>query len=76
VYNPSHFCFLHAAADETTVIPDPEERSTLLVTCECCGAEFEAKRTSRRYCSSRCRMAAYQARQRTVDAEPRLCGRI
>jgi hypothetical protein len=32
-------------------------------TCAHCGANFEAKRTTARYCSTRCRVAAHRAKQ-------------
>jgi predicted nucleic acid-binding Zn ribbon protein len=34
--------------------------------CECCAGPFVASRISQRFCSTRCRMAAWRERQRAV----------
>jgi predicted nucleic acid-binding Zn ribbon protein len=75
MYNPSHVCAVHAKAAKTAERHPPVERVARLAACTHCGAEFEARKASRRYCSDRCRMAAYQARRRAADLEQHLTGR-
>ncbi len=71
IYNPSRFCGLHAAPDRSGARRKPL-RPLRRSKCEHCGTEFETTNPVRKYCSDRCRMAAFAARQRTPDgARPR-----
>lgn len=76
MYNPSHLCAVHAARAETAEVHAPVDHVARLVACEYCGVEVEARKASRKYCSDRCRMAAYQARQRGGDAGQRTSARV
>ncbi len=66
IYNPTRFCGLHAAPDRTSARRKPL-RPLRRCECEHCGAEFETTNPVRKYCSDRCRMAAFAFRQRTVE---------
>jgi hypothetical protein len=70
MYNPSRFCGLHSAPDRSSVRRKPL-RPLRQCACEHCGAEFETTNPVRKYCSDRCRMAAFAFRQRTVGGRPR-----
>jgi hypothetical protein len=66
-YNPSSCCALHeqqhvVRRHQRTTRPS-EER-----VCPQCGCEFETTNPQRRFCSDRCRMAAFQRRRRTAGA--------
>jgi len=63
VYNPSRFCGLHATPDRSRGRRKPA-RALRRCACEHCGAEFETSNPVRKYCSDRCRMAAFATRQR------------
>jgi hypothetical protein len=67
-YNPSSFCTLHERG-----LPQPRRvrRHAAELACENCGASFEAARETQRYCSDRCRMAAFARRTRSVGANGR-----
>lgn len=67
IYNPSRFCGLHAAPDRTTSRRKPL-RPVRQCACEHCGTGFETTNPVRKYCSDRCRMAAFAARQRNVTS--------
>ena len=62
-YNPSSFCALHECA-----VRRPRRASQPIVerTCEHCAAAFETANLHRRYCSDRCRMAAFARRKRAA----------
>jgi hypothetical protein len=70
IYNPSRFCGLHSAPDRSSVRRKPL-RPLRQCACEHCGAEFETTNPVRKYCSDRCRMAAFACRQRTIGGRPR-----
>jgi len=65
-YNPSEFCALHARSDAGG--EHRQRRDAPLITRHCaygpCGCEFTTANTARKYCSDRCRMRAFQERQR------------
>jgi hypothetical protein len=69
-YNPSVYCSLHAK-----LIPLPSERrqrrDVPMMTRTCaytpCGNEFTTANAARKYCSDRCRMRAFQERQRLAQ---------
>lgn len=65
IYNASRFCGLHSAPDRSSVRRKPL-RPVRQCTCEHCGAEFETTNPVRKYCSDRCRMAAFALRQRSL----------
>lgn len=72
VYNPSAYCGAHAELARSK-----RRRGELHplreVACEHCGAAFETQNTHRRYCSDRCRMAAFARRKRAAQrAQARL----
>jgi endogenous inhibitor of DNA gyrase (YacG/DUF329 family) len=62
VYNPARFCAAHLQQAR------PRRRQISLVphevSCESCGTPFETSNPRRRYCSDRCRMAAFARRSR------------
>ena len=63
VYNGSRFCALHGRA----LRPARRARRPLSErTCANCGAAFETANPHRRYCSDRCRMAAFARRKRAA----------
>jgi hypothetical protein len=66
MYNPSRFCGLHSAPDRSAIRRKPL-RPLRQCSCEHCGAEFETTNPVRKYCSDRCRMAAFAFRQRTME---------
>ena len=64
VYNGSRFCALHERARTVRsrcALRPPAER-----TCPNCGVAFESANERRRYCSDRCRMAAFARRKRAA----------
>ena len=70
VYNPTKFCTIHAkfAVSRRRGAPRPVAE----VVCAHCGSEFETTNPARRFCSDRCRMAAFARRKRAaVRAENR-----
>jgi predicted nucleic acid-binding Zn ribbon protein len=72
VYNPSAYCGAHAE-----MARNKRRRGELHpvreVACEHCGTAFETQNTHRRYCSDRCRMAAFARRKRAAQrAQARL----
>ena len=66
IYNPTRFCGLHSAPDRAHARRRPL-RPLRRCECEHCGAEFETTNPVRKYCSDRCRMAAFAFRQRTME---------
>ena len=62
-YNPSSFCALHDRAVRPT---RRTSRPISELACEHCGAAFETANPHRRYCSDRCRMAAFARRKRAA----------
>jgi hypothetical protein len=65
IYNPSRFCGVHSAPDRSSARRKPL-RPLRQCACDHCGAEFETTNPVRKYCSDRCRMAAFAFRQRTI----------
>ena len=72
IYNPSKYCTVHAslaASGRRRGTPRPIRE----VACEQCGTVFETGNQARKYCSDRCRMAAFARRKRAaLRAESRL----
>ncbi len=72
VYNPSKYCTVHAGfalSGRTRSMPRPITE----VACEHCGSTFQTANPARKFCSDRCRMAAFARRKRAaVRAERRL----
>jgi hypothetical protein len=71
-YNPTTCCVVHKSCQST---PRPRSaaspRPDVARACAnaACGRMFEAASPKRRYCSDRCRMAAFQQRRRQAEAE-------
>jgi hypothetical protein len=74
IYNPAKYCTVHeslAASGRRRGTPRPIREAA----CEHCGAVFETGNQARKYCSDRCRMAAFARRKRAaLRAESRLQG--
>ena len=69
IYNPSKYCTVHA-----TIAANGRRRGLSRrvreVACEHCGTQFATSNEARKYCSDRCRMAAFARRKRAaVGAE-------
>jgi len=68
IYNPSAYCGAHAE-----LARNQRRRGELQpmreVACGHCGAAFQTRNTHRRYCSDRCRMAAFARRKRAAQRE-------
>jgi len=66
-YNPSEFCTVHGRSAVATGEPRQRHDAPLL-TRRCayapCSHEFTTANSARKYCSDRCRMRAFQERQR------------
>ena len=66
-YNPSDVCSLHVRS-ASAVTEHRLRRDAPVLTRRCayrpCGHEFTTANTARKYCSDRCRMRAFQERQR------------
>lgn len=63
IYNPARLCAVHVKAQNARRRPALAVRE---VACEQCGLTFESANPHRRYCSDRCRMAAFARRKRTA----------
>lgn len=69
-YNPDPYCSVHghrtatAARSRTTTAARVRN-----LTCENCGAAFTSRSQTARFCSARCRMAAYEAREAAKGEE-------
>jgi hypothetical protein len=70
VYNPSKFCTVHDKLASGRKHPTP--RPVAEVACERCGLVFETANPARKFCSDRCRMAAFARRKRSAVRESRL----
>ena len=66
-YNPSEFCAVHGRS-AVDLGEHRHRRAAPLLTRRCayapCGHEFTTANAARKYCSDRCRMRAFQERQR------------
>lgn len=65
IYNPSKYCTVHAglaASGRRRGMPRPIRE----VACEQCGTVFETSNQARKFCSDRCRMAAFARRKRAA----------
>jgi hypothetical protein len=72
IYNPSVYCGAHAELARSKRRRG-ELHPVREVACEHCGASFKTQNTHRRYCSDRCRMAAFARRKRAAQrAQARL----
>jgi endogenous inhibitor of DNA gyrase (YacG/DUF329 family) len=65
MYNHTSFCSAHV--EEARVRRRRALQVARTVACEHCGAMFETKNTHRKYCSDRCRMAAFARRKRAAE---------
>jgi hypothetical protein len=66
IYNATRFCALHAQNAASGRHRRTEEHPVREVTCAHCGAEFETRNQTRRFCGDRCRMAAFARRKRAA----------
>ena len=69
VYNDSAFCALHdraLAGRPRRALHPARERA-----CDHCGTVFETVNDARRFCSDRCRMAAFARRKRAATRQAR-----
>ena len=71
VYNPSRYCAVHAQLGIGRRRRGVEHR-TVEVACAHCGSQFETANTHRKFCSDRCRMAAFARRKRAALRAERL----
>jgi endogenous inhibitor of DNA gyrase (YacG/DUF329 family) len=67
IYNPAKYCSAHL--EQVQRGRRGATRLALAVDCESCGAGFETRNPRRRYCSDRCRMAAFARRKRAAQRE-------
>jgi hypothetical protein len=66
IYNPTRFCSLH---EQSTALDRRHRARELAIregTCAHCGTAFETLNQARRFCSDRCRMAAFARRKRAA----------
>jgi hypothetical protein len=66
IYNPTRFCTLHAKNAALDRRHRGRELAVREATCAHCGAAFETLNRARRFCSDRCRMAAFARRKRAA----------
>jgi predicted nucleic acid-binding Zn ribbon protein len=64
IYNPSKYCSAHT---QQTQRRRGEIRPILEVACANCGAPFQTGNPKRKFCSDRCRMAAFARRKRAAQ---------
>lgn len=64
IYNPSKYCTVHAALGANG--RRRGLRPIREVACEHCGTVFATGNEARKYCSDRCRMAAFARRKRAA----------
>lgn len=66
VYNPAKYCSAHVQESQSSrrrrLAAVPRE-----VACEHCGSPFATTNEHRKYCSDRCRMAAFARRKRAAE---------
>ena len=65
VYNPSTYCNAHAAIS-ARIQRRGLGNAVRDVACEHCGDVFTTRNRARRFCSDRCRMAAFARRKRAA----------
>jgi endogenous inhibitor of DNA gyrase (YacG/DUF329 family) len=66
IYNPTRFCSLHAQSAALDRRHRSREHAVQEVPCAHCGTTFETPNQARRFCSDRCRMAAFARRKRAA----------
>ena len=66
IYNPATYCSAHAS-EGFSRRRRAGTRAAREVVCEHCGHEFETRNQHRKYCSDRCRMAAFARRKRAAE---------
>jgi len=66
IYNSTNCCALHALSEVRDRRYRALEQAVREVTCAHCGATFETPNQARRFCSDRCRMAAFARRKRAT----------
>jgi hypothetical protein len=69
IYNPCPYCTVHEKASIGLGRRRGEPRPTRECACELCGHAFETSNPARKYCSDRCRMAAFARRKRAAVRE-------
>jgi predicted Zn-ribbon and HTH transcriptional regulator len=64
-YNPQLLCAVHAILDRDAPRSHKRQRELPLFerTCEHCGFVFETGNLRKRFCSDKCRVAAFQQRR-------------
>jgi protein-arginine kinase activator protein McsA len=67
IYNPTRFCSLHAHSATLDRRHRAQELAVREATCAHCGTAFETLNQARRFCSDRCRMAAFARRKRAAS---------
>lgn len=75
IYNPSEHCTMHAREAPNTR-SRVRERTVREATCDHCGAVFATTIRVQRYCSDRCRLAAFARRRRALLRDERLAKQI
>ena len=65
IYNPAKYCSAHVKQSRTS--RRGQLQPAREVACEHCGSAFETRNQHRRYCSDRCRMAAFARRKRAAQ---------
>jgi endogenous inhibitor of DNA gyrase (YacG/DUF329 family) len=75
IYNPSKYCTVHASlgtGGRRRGMPSPIRE----VACQQCGTVFETSNRARRFCSDRCRMAAFARRKRATSRAERELAKV
>ena len=66
IYNSTNSCALHALSARLDRRPSAQQLAVREVTCAHCGTAFDTPNQARRFCSDRCRMAAFARRKRAA----------
>jgi hypothetical protein len=66
IYNSTDYCALHALSAARDRRHPTQALAVREVTCAHCGMAFETPNPTRRFCSDRCRMAAFARRKRAA----------
>jgi predicted Zn-ribbon and HTH transcriptional regulator len=66
IYNPTSYCAVHAQSAARARRYRSQELAVREATCAHCGTSFETLNQARRFCSDRCRMAAFARRKRAA----------